>query len=387
MNGNQILYGKRYFTFDYRNRVTGTGLSGATSTYTYDDSDQRVKVTEGGITTYYPSKLYSKEGATSTKNVYLGDQLIATIEGGQAATTTSTIHHDHLGGTNVVTNAAATSIETTDYYPYGSLRIDTKTTTFDEKRKYIGQIYDSTGLNYLNARFQDPLHGRFVSQDPVFIEVGFDLTDPQSMQAYSYARNNPILMVDIDGKQFEFSEYANSRPQYTQEQIQSTDFRDLPNYYRQEGDPPGTLRVNTKKIQETTETALGLSLLLAEGGSGGSKRGSSLATLEKNKITGSAFENSTFEKLNKTNENFIRELTVKTKSGTKVRLDIIGYNSEGVTCIIECKSSKTAPLTKNQSKAFPEIKNSGAIVVGKGKPGLPPGTRIPKVEVNVIRPK
>jgi RHS repeat-associated protein len=211
MNGNQILYGKRYFTFDYRNRVTGTGLSGATSTYTYDDSDQRVKVIEGGITTYYPSKLYSKEGATSTKNVYLGDQLIATIEGGQTATTTSTVHHDHLGGTSIVTDSSANVVQTLDYYPYGQERISSGDNT--TKRHYIGEMFDSsTGLNYLNARYLDSKHGRFVSQDPSFLEIGSDdfeekygrtlkmhLTDPQSLNSYSYANGNPVILKDPDG--------------------------------------------------------------------------------------------------------------------------------------------------------------------------------------------
>ena len=32
---------------------------------------------------------------------------------------------------------------------------------------YIGQQYDgSTGLNYLNARYEAPSEGQFISQDP-----------------------------------------------------------------------------------------------------------------------------------------------------------------------------------------------------------------------------
>ncbi len=40
------------------------------------------------------------------------------------------------------------------------------------------------------------------------------------------------------------------------------------------------------------------------------------------------------------------------------------------------KASITAPLTKNQKKAFPEIERTGATVVGKGKPGYSKGTKI-----------
>ena len=53
----------------------------------------------------------------------------------------------------------------------------------------------------------------------------------------------------------------------------------------------------------------------------------------------------------------------------------------------ECKSSDTAPLTPNQKIAFPEIEQSGGVVVGKGKAGIPGGTVIPPgTKVKVRRP-
>jgi hypothetical protein len=46
---------------------------------------------------------------------------------------------DHLNSTNVTTNASGTVIESLDYYPYGSTRIDTKSGGYGgEKRKYAG---------------------------------------------------------------------------------------------------------------------------------------------------------------------------------------------------------------------------------------------------------
>ncbi len=66
-------------------------------------------------------------------------------------------------------------------------------------------MYDKeTDLAYLNARYYDGGRGQFTSQDPAFSDLGFDLTDPQSMNSYSYARNNPITMVDRDGEMFEY---------------------------------------------------------------------------------------------------------------------------------------------------------------------------------------
>jgi len=62
-----------------------------------------------------------------------------------------------------------------------------------------------TALNYLNARYYDSNIGRFAGQDPVFWEIGMSkegkqaLTDPQSLNAYSYAGNNPINLIDPTG--------------------------------------------------------------------------------------------------------------------------------------------------------------------------------------------
>ncbi len=56
--------------------------------------------------------------------------------------------------------------------------------------------------------------------------------------------------------------------------------------------------------------------------------------------------------------------------------------------LIEAKSSSTAPLTKNQKKAHPQIEQTGGTVKGnKGdKVGLPNGTHIPPRKVEVVRP-
>ncbi|OGZ63512.1 MAG: hypothetical protein A2998_02140 [Candidatus Staskawiczbacteria bacterium RIFCSPLOWO2_01_FULL_37_25b] len=102
----------------------------------------------------------------------------------------------------MITDETGAIVETTDYYAFGKIRLDSKTTDFSEQRKYIGQEYDEdTGLNYLNARYYNSTIARFVSQDPVF--WNFDsswLADPQNQNAYAYARNNPITGSDPTGK-------------------------------------------------------------------------------------------------------------------------------------------------------------------------------------------
>ena len=94
-----------------------------------------------------------------------------------------------------------------DYYPFGEIRKDTKpeNSSFTEQRKYIGQEYDpDTGLNYLNARYYNATLARFIAQDPVSLSTPEKLLqDPQQLNLYSYARNNPLIYSDTDGKRAE----------------------------------------------------------------------------------------------------------------------------------------------------------------------------------------
>ena len=62
-------------------------------------------------------------------------------------------------------------------------------------------------------------------------------------------------------------------------------------------------------------------------------------------------------------------------------------DTNGNVVIQEYKSSLTAPLTKNQTKAFPEIFENGGTVVGKGKGIFKGGYQIPSgTEISIIRP-
>jgi hypothetical protein len=88
-----------------------------------------------------------------------------------------------------------------------------------------------------------------------------------------------------------------------------------------------------------------------------------------------------------TNSNVVQNVTMKTQSGVKTVMDVVSKDASGNTVLQEAKSSATAPLTRNQAAAHPEIANTGATVVGKGKPGFPGGTKIPPTNVQVVRPK
>ncbi|MCP1846752.1 MULTISPECIES: glycine-rich domain-containing protein [unclassified Bradyrhizobium] len=214
------------YVYDYANRLIALGVAGATTTYAYDWTGARVSQTGTSTTTIYPFKWYSVASSTgsgakfstTTSYVFNNDTLASTVDqqfaSGMATGSAQTcyVHPDHLGSTNVVTDASGTVVQTLDYFPYGATRISTGQRV--ENRQYIGQFADPSSLDYLNARYYDPSRGQFLSEDPSFLAVGDPnqvkqvtgrdqqtfLADPQLANSSSYGRNNPIIQKDPDGK-------------------------------------------------------------------------------------------------------------------------------------------------------------------------------------------
>ena len=174
-NGNVTAIGSLDYTWDWRNGLASAERSGGGITsYGYDHTGQRVFKATGTATTSYPNKYYS-------------------------------LHPDHLGGTNVTTDEHGEVTQTLDYYPYGSQRIPTG--SFSEQRRFIGEEFDGdTEFSYLNARYYQGSRGQFMSQDPVFVDLGEDertgtiLADPQLPHSYAYSRNNPLILKDEGGE-------------------------------------------------------------------------------------------------------------------------------------------------------------------------------------------
>lgn len=98
------------------------------------------------------------------------------------------------------------------------------------------------------------------------------------------------------------------------------------------------------------------------------------------RAAGDVFEQQVMQQLQQlqnTQSGMVQQVTVRTQSGVRTRVDLLGRDSIGRIVCTECKSSATAPLTTNQGAAFPEIQRTGGVVIGRGKPGFPGGTEIP----------
>jgi RHS repeat-associated protein len=68
------------------------------------------------------------------------------------------------------------------------------------RQHFISKERDTeTGLDYFGARYFSSTQGRFTGVDPVGA-TKYHLLDPQLWNAYSYGLNNPLTIIDVDGR-------------------------------------------------------------------------------------------------------------------------------------------------------------------------------------------
>ncbi len=116
---------------------------------------------------------------------------------------TGAIHHfhlDHLGTPRLITDQNHTQVAYHAYFPFGE-----EATPFNqdtERMKFTGHERDlaslaGTGddLDYMHARHESPVTGRFLSVDSHQGES----TSPQSWNRYAYVRDSPLKLVDLIG--------------------------------------------------------------------------------------------------------------------------------------------------------------------------------------------
>jgi RHS repeat-associated protein len=194
-NGNLTSDGTWTYTWNQKNWLTGAADGATTLDYLYDESGERAIKNNQTTSTQsrYINKYYELDATVPQTHVYAGDMKAATVQNG----TDVVFHHsDHLTGTNVDTDESGAILEVLDYYPYGNVRLDEQSGSYENPYKYTGKELDEeTDLYYYGARYYNANIGRFVSQDP----WGGNIKDPQSFNKYSYALNNPMKYTDPTG--------------------------------------------------------------------------------------------------------------------------------------------------------------------------------------------
>jgi len=105
------------------------------------------------------------------------------------------MHTDALGTPVAATDESGNVLWREHYTPFGE-KVDKEAASVNNSIGYTGHVNDSdTGLTYMQARYYDPVIGRFYSNDP----IGF--RDVHSFNRYAYGNNNPYKYVDLDGRE------------------------------------------------------------------------------------------------------------------------------------------------------------------------------------------
>jgi RHS repeat-associated protein len=265
-----------------------------------------------------------------------------------AQDTVTYVYTDPNGTPLAETDAHGNITKTYDYTPYGTVALGSP----PNGPGYAGHVNDpETNLVNMQARYYDPATGKFLSVDPVGPSAG-DIT---SFNRYVYGGNNPIKNIDPNGRQ-----YTPVEPPVA----------------------PEAAAAGEAEAAGIAAEAGAVRIIFVDP----ANPATFPPTVQSNKAAGDAFEGKVANDLKSQGSNVVQQITVKTDSGVRTRIDIVTKDANGNLQCVECKASDTAPLTKNQKAAFPEIQRSGATVVGQGKPGVPGGTRIPPQTVRVVRP-
>jgi len=104
------------------------------------------------------------------------------------------VHTDMMGSPIAETDESGNVLWREHYTPFGE-KVDKEAASVNNSIGYTGHVNDSdTGLTYMQARYYDPVIGRFYSNDP----VGFSRVD--NFNRYAYAANNPYRYTDPDGR-------------------------------------------------------------------------------------------------------------------------------------------------------------------------------------------
>src|SRR5580658_1586813 len=195
-NGNTLSDASdKSYTWDFENRLTQAVVpSTGTVTFKYDPFGRRIQKSGPlGTTNYLYDGFNSIEELDGSGNILAKysqgldtDEPLSMLRSG----VTSYFQADDLRSTTSLSSAAGALAKSYTYDAFGNLTASTGTLT--NPFQFTSREFDSeTGLNFYRARYYDSTIGRFISEDPIRFDGGFDF--------YVYVENNPALYIDPMG--------------------------------------------------------------------------------------------------------------------------------------------------------------------------------------------
>ena len=211
-NGNVQQDGGNTLLWDAKDRLAGMQSAKYQAQYAYDYRDSRKtkfvtdKSTGQAQMALYIDKFSEVREGKLVKYVYAGQNRIAQSDGTTLQFSPKYFYlQDHLGSTHFTLSNTAAALTQTTHFAYGRTRWETKNLPASGRLDYrfTGKERDAEiALDYFGARYFSGTRGKFVSLDwsvkPQPIPYA-DVSDPQTLNLYSYVRNNPLRIADPDG--------------------------------------------------------------------------------------------------------------------------------------------------------------------------------------------
>ncbi|MEK3947976.1 polymorphic toxin-type HINT domain-containing protein [Paenibacillus sp. FSL H7-0703] len=222
------------YTYDSVSRLTKVSGEGKEVGYSYNGDGLLYERTEGGKTTRY---YYDEEAKLIAE---------AEVEGGAAKITYAYVYdlsgqlwarqdkasgqlqYYQLNGHGDVVGLSDSSGKELNSYSYDIWGGPEKVKeTVPNVLRYAGEYWDdTTGLQYLRARWYDPGTARFMGEDTYQGEMN----NPQSLNWYAYVANNPLFYVDPSGHFFETRDYQELRILLNEARLKSNSSKKNQNY-------------------------------------------------------------------------------------------------------------------------------------------------------------
>jgi RHS repeat-associated protein len=197
LTGRQGPAGAQTLTWDAEGLLASAGSTG----YVHDAGGAQLIRRDPGAATLFVGggelRLDTATGARKAVRYYQGVGL-------RTSAGMSYLLADHHGTSQVAINAATLAATPRRFDLFGNPRGTPPAPWPGGERAFVdGTANPATGLTRLGAREYDPDLGAFISVDPVV-----DPTDPQQLNAYAYANNNPATMSDPDGLRYFEGDYG-----------------------------------------------------------------------------------------------------------------------------------------------------------------------------------
>jgi RHS repeat-associated protein len=191
--GNVTNDGSHSYTYDAENRVVS--VDGGAATYNYDQRSWRVKKAVGASVTHYIweggqviAEHNGGTGAVIVDYIYAGGRMIAKEEAGARRYFLS----DRLS-VRVTLDASGNIVGRQAHLPFGEDFAESGT---QQKHHLTSYERDAeSGLDYAVNRYYGSNVGRFSQVDPMSGSV----SNPQSLNRYSYVQNDPVNSTDPSG--------------------------------------------------------------------------------------------------------------------------------------------------------------------------------------------